>query len=860
MKSSWKEKLVTLSIFFISVLVGIKLRILNPWHFVFTKWGVIFTGNDPWYYYRLIDSCIHNFPNRLWFDAFTYYPYGTFVHFGPFLVYLGTFLCKLLGASTPEAIKSVLVFVPTIAGILMFLPAYLLTREAFDRKTALIAAITTAVLPGQILYRGELGFNDHHIWEVFWMVTSLGTFLYSYNRLKNKDIKDIVKSKEILYVLPSGLALGLYLLAWAPGFINALILISYVFLVFLFERWLNVDFRALTITCITTFVIASLIYLPFAFKYPGFSTTHYSPFQLLVLLLCGVAAYLLYIFDKLSEKDLLTRIYKDPYIVSRGISIALVIIGILAGNVVFPSFVNTIKGIIGVIQPKGGMLTVAEVQPFFVRDGKFSLVSVYPNFGSTFYFAIIGYVLSGYFVYARRDVKHLLILWWGILMLVALAGQSRFAYYYGAVSAILASVTVCFLLDRLEFCKRFVEFLKELNQKKLNIRALIHSAIGVLLLGLLIYPTYSVADLQSKYAGGGIPKQWYDALVWMRDNTPGNASYDKYFYEIYRPPSMRDLLERKPYSYPFKTYGVISWWDYGHWITTIAHRLPIANPFQQGIGNKYDNVPGAAPFFTAFNESYANEIADKLNVKYVVSDVEMATGKFYAMATWAEGSLEKAGMYMLWPENYEGQTVLAPKYVYLYVNPNGTIGISEYIQLIPLNAKILGRFLAPGPLYYKTMEAKLHILDGLGLKHYRMVYESDPGEGWTALQEIVYRIVYNEYFSRNSIPVNVTPSGYVKIFEYVPGAKIVGRVNDTNITYAELFLKVKTNKGRVFTYYQRANVVNGTFEFIVPYAQDTKYPVKPITPYIVLIGNQVKEISVSDRDVESGKTITINFR
>jgi len=28
-------------------------------------------------------------------------------------------------------------------------------------------------------------------------------------------------------------------------------------------------------------------------------------------------------------------------------------------------------------------------------------------------------------------------------------------------------------------------------------------------------------------------------------------------------------------------YGVLSWWDYGHWITTIGERIPNANPFQQ---------------------------------------------------------------------------------------------------------------------------------------------------------------------------------------------------------------------------------------------------------------------------------------
>ncbi|HID48638.1 MAG TPA: hypothetical protein EYP40_03335, partial [Chromatiales bacterium] len=45
---------------------------------------------------------------------------------------------------------------------------------------------------------------------------------------------------------------------------------------------------------------------------------------------------------------------------------------------------------------------------------------------------------------------------------------------------------------------------------------------------------------------------------------------------------------------------------------------------------------------------------------------------------------------------------------------------------IPINARILGSINMPSENYFKTMEAKLHILDGCGLSHYRMIYESIP--------------------------------------------------------------------------------------------------------------------------------------
>jgi dolichyl-diphosphooligosaccharide--protein glycosyltransferase len=87
----------------------------------------------------------------------------------------------------------------------------------------------------------------------------------------------------------------------------------------------------------------------------------------------------------------------------------------------------------------------------------------------------------------------------------------------------------------------------------------------------------------------------------------------------------------------------MSWWDYGYWITSIAHRIPNASP------NGQAGAVDAGSFFTAQDESSANQVLDKLGSKYVIIDYSMAAqtyeyggqyyatvgGKFYAMATWA---------------------------------------------------------------------------------------------------------------------------------------------------------------------------------------------------------------------------------
>jgi len=122
-----------ISILVIVALISLKLRILNPWDSVFT-WTVRLGGNDPWYYYRLTENTIHNFPYRIWFDPFTNYPYGTYTHYGPFLVYLGSIAGIIFNATEGESLRAVLAFIPAIGGILAIIPVYLLTKRHLTKE------------------------------------------------------------------------------------------------------------------------------------------------------------------------------------------------------------------------------------------------------------------------------------------------------------------------------------------------------------------------------------------------------------------------------------------------------------------------------------------------------------------------------------------------------------------------------------------------------------------------------------------------------------------------------------------------------------------------------------------------------
>ena len=838
------EKYWHLPILLLAVILGLYIRIVNPWNLVFVPWmeGARLSGNDPWYYFRLIESAVYNFPNRLWFDAFTHFPYGTYLHFGPFLVYLGAILAKLFGASTPAEIRTIVAFIPAVGGALLALPTYLLTKEVFGRKAGVIASFLVVLIPGQLMARSVLSFNDHHIWEVFWQTSTLALFAASINAWSGRNARENLKDKRALvYPVLTGIALGLYLDAWAPGFIAAIMILVYAFFVYLLRDYIKAETENLTYIAIIAFAVAAIVYLPFAFVYPGFSTTRYSPFQLIVLLGSILLLLIFRLIEKLEERGIYDKLNLPRSLAFPATIILLAAVSILTVSILSPDFFRNLMYIFRVVQPKGGALTIAEVQPFFTLGGKFSLAPAWQNFGMTFFFALPGIIYTLYLFIKEKKKLYLFIFVWGMAMFVALAGQNRFAYYFGVVSAVFAAMVADRILEKIRFYDYVAAAVRgdEKTTKKIGASKVV---AGALVLFILIYPTFSQAMTYSKYSAGGINKQWYEALVWMRENTPGKETYDKFYFELYKPPE--NPKEKYPY-YPEGVYSVISWWDYGHWITAIAHRIPVANPFQQGIGNKYNNVPGAAPFFTALNESYANSIAEKLGVKYVVSDVEMATGKFYAMAVWAEGTLEKG-----WRTYYAGTGII-------YHDMRGNIGISLSPRLPP-GVTPMGTISVPNENYYKTMEAKFHIFDGIGLKHYRMVYESGFSSGtFPGVQELFYRKIFNSlYANKFGFKVNETSTGYVKIFEYVRGAVVKGKASGD---YVVAKVKVKTNQGRVFEYMQKVKVENGEYELILPYAQETKYPVKPVEDYTIESNGIVKTLRLSDEDVENGSVIELDL-
>lgn len=115
-------------------------------------------------------------------------------------------------------------------------------------------------------------------------------------------------------------------------------------------------------------------------------------------------------------------------------------------------------------------------------------------------------------------------------------------------------------------------------------------------------------------------------------------------------------------------YCVLSWWDYGHWIIRIAQRPVIASPTIQFRGE-------VSKFLTAQTVEEANGIITGMNVRYIVVDKDMISGKWYAMVIHAE--LDVRNMEALLPQSMAMRLWLGQAPGYQTVYANDTVMIVE---------------------------------------------------------------------------------------------------------------------------------------------------------------------------------------
>jgi hypothetical protein len=148
-------------------------------------------------------------------------------------------------------------------------------------------------------------------------------------------------------------------------------------------------------------------------------------------------------------------------------------------------------------------------------------------------------------------------------------------------------------------------------------------ALTALLAAALAAPSVPKVS-ESARLDSGLQVEWFDALQWMRANTPEPFD-DPDAYYVGAGTSA-------------DAYGVLAWWDFGYWISRIARRVPTSNPRQSGIRE-------TAAFYMATDPARAREAIRRTGARYIFADWRMPasldstprrwTGYLGAMATTA---------------------------------------------------------------------------------------------------------------------------------------------------------------------------------------------------------------------------------
>jgi dolichyl-diphosphooligosaccharide--protein glycosyltransferase len=217
-----------------------------------------------------------------------------------------------------------------------------------------------------------------------------------------------------------------------------------------------------------------------------------------------------------------------------------------------PPLANAIAVDLWRFTPADDRMQVLEARPLLLFNGEFSLGPVWLMFRTGFIVGLVAIVVFMISYGRRQRGVDLLFAVWGIAMYLATLGQNRFGYYLVPIVAVL---TGCISAWSIEAGRRAGGWRRD---------------AAVIAVAAAVFGANLVPALWTTGRSGGLPTPWLPAFAWLREQTPEPFGDPEYYFARYGGEPRR--LQS----------SVLAWWDYGYWITQVAHRVPTANPTQAG--------------------------------------------------------------------------------------------------------------------------------------------------------------------------------------------------------------------------------------------------------------------------------------
>jgi len=719
----------------LAALCGISLymRIALSYDYIFVNNETVwFRETDAYWNMRHIETVFHNFPHFNTFDPYQLFPGGMAGLTRPFYAWLVAaviFVIKGAAASLHD-MEVVAAYMPAILGTLTLIPVYFIGKELFNRWVGVISAALVMIIPSEFLHRSLLGFSDHHVAETLFSTVCILFLIMAIKRAREKEISfahllardwSIIR-KPLIYTVLAGIFLGVYLLAWIGGLLFIFIIFIYLVIQFIVDHVRHKSTDYLCIIGTPLFFVAYLMLLPIL----GVGSLDIYHAAMLIAIVIPIA---LTIISRLMARRALKPGYYPLAL------LGLVAVGLAALHAINPSLFQGMFSQFSIFAPRGATLTIMEVAPLLFPGGQFSLVMAWSNFNASFFISFVSMGMLIYFAIKEEGAGKILLLVWSIVILMAVLGQRRFGYYYTINAALLTGYFTWKMLDiaglnkLLSRSREVVKAVKKFKKKEKKSREQARTGgprqpagvwarvivVGIILFVVVFLPSIGPARALAGSGNFVMDEGWYNSLLWLEDSNNSPEPFDNpdFYYELYPP--------QNEFEYPATAYGVMSWWDYGHFIMQIAHRIPNANPTQAG-------APEAGQFFTALNESSGNEVADEQGTKYVMIDFLMATSKFYAMAQWAGKS----------EDDFHGV-------YYIPFEEGGQWAMLYY------------------PAYYQSMVVRLYNFDGKNATAAQSVvisYEERTGTGGQKYKEVTSGRPFTTYEEAQAYVANQTAGNY----------------------------------------------------------------------------------------------------
>ncbi|MCK4367169.1 MAG: carboxypeptidase regulatory-like domain-containing protein [Thermoplasmata archaeon] len=569
---------------------------------------VVSGGSDSYYHKRVIDYVVDT-GHHLVEEPLLAYPFGSPASGRPPLFDWSVAVSGMaLAPLFPDVDTSVwysFIFSTALWGALTVFPLYFLTKGAFGRKAAMLAAFLLAVMPAHI-QRSPLTNGDHDAYILFFVVTTFLFFMKALgtlqerkwvrNWLKPRDIRkglsDFFASNRepVLYSFMAAISLTAIALAWKGFGYVVVILLLYFFFQILLNKFRAADSTGILVCFAITVGIALILSVPWYvqfLKMGDFSTPAY-------MFIAGLVFGVIFV---------VTRDY--PW------SLVLPSVFAVSGLVLFfmfvfaPTTVSTFLAGAGYFIRTKAYETIAEAQPPTFSQQAMSFGAV------TYFLALFGLVYAAIKLPKRMKPDYLfIIVWTGAAIFMAMSA-ARFIFNGGPAFAAASAWVVVLIIDRLDFrsAKKVYDSLSGSKLHALRRSVKVRHVVGVLFIAFLVV----------------LPNVWYgvDASIPFEDKrrfdeeiyetTPyfmqpehysspwflGAFGYSLPLNNRYWPAAWDWLEQQDGDILPYEDRpAFLAWWDYGFEAVQEGKHPTVADNFLHGY-------PTAGNFIAAQDENTA---------------------------------------------------------------------------------------------------------------------------------------------------------------------------------------------------------------------------------------------------------------